>query len=72
MTVKSLEKLSEVPLGVVWPRRGLRMVLDRENGSLPVADTFHSAIIEVTMCHLKFFRAGNGPLIAPNREAVVL
>jgi hypothetical protein len=48
------------------------MVLNREDGSLPVADTFHRAIIEVTMCHLECFRAGNGTLIAPNGEAVVL
>ena len=56
MTVKSLEELSEVPLGVMGARGGLRMVLDGEDGVLPVANPFDRAIIEVKVRHLKRFR----------------
>ena len=72
MTVKSLEELTEVLLGVVWARRSLGMVLHGENRGFPVPDAFDGAIIEVKVGHLKCFRARNAPGIAADREAVVL
>ena len=53
MTVKSLDELLEVPLRVMRPRRGLRMVLNGENRVLPVTYSFNRPIIEVEMCDLK-------------------
>jgi hypothetical protein len=53
LTVKRLEELPEVLLRVVGARRGLRVVLDGEDGVLPVADSFYGAIIEVNVCDLK-------------------
>ena len=55
LTVKSLDEFREVPLGIVRPRRGLRMVLDGEHRQFPVPHTFDGVIIEVTVCHLKCF-----------------
>lgn len=53
MSVKSLEELGEVRPRVMGAWGGLRMVLHGEYGELPVPDTFHRAIIEVKVCHLK-------------------
>ena len=72
MTVKSLEELTEVLLGVVWPRGGLRMILDGENGVLLVSNTFYGAIIEVKVRHLERFRTWYTARIPPNRESMVL
>src|SRR3970282_1051715 len=40
------EPLEEV-VGVVRPRRGLRVVLDGEDGQLPVAHALRGAVVEV-------------------------
>ena len=53
LTVKSLEELTEVPLRVMWPRRGLRMVLDGENRGIPVTYPFDRPIVEVKVRDLK-------------------
>ena len=72
MCVKSLEELFEVPLGVVWPRRSLRVVLHRENRVLPVLHPFDGAVVEVNVGDLKRFGTWYGPGVAAYREAVVL
>jgi hypothetical protein len=53
LTVKSLEELLEVSLGVVWARRSLRMVLDGENRGFPVPDHFDRPVVEVEVSDLK-------------------
>jgi hypothetical protein len=62
----------EVTLGVVGSRRGLRVVLDRENGRFAMPNPFYGAIIEVEVRHLKSIGTGYAPGIALNREPVVL
>ena len=72
MTVKSLQELPKVPLRVMRARRGLRMVLHRDDGVLAVPHAFHGAVIEVEMGDLKLLRTRNRGCVAPNREPVVL
>ena len=72
MTVKSLEELLEVALGVVRPGRGLRMVLDGENRVLAVPHAFDRAVIEVKMGHLERVRAGHATGVALHRKPMVL
>src|SRR6266511_3764986 len=54
------------------PRRGLRMVLDRENRVLPVPDPFDGPIVEVKVGDFKRLRTGNATRIAVHRESMVL
>jgi len=54
LTVKTLDELTEVSSRIVGARRGLWMVLDRENGELSVPNAFDGAIIEVKVRDLKF------------------
>ena len=72
LRVKSLEKLLEVPLGVMRPGRGLGVVLDSKNGVFLVSDAFHGAVIEVTVRDFEPFCARNVTSFAPDREPVVL
>src|SRR5437879_4136617 len=72
LTVKSLEELLEVLLGVVRARRCLRMVLDGDDRVLAVPDPFHGAVIEVEVRDLQRLRSGNAAGVALNREPVVL
>ena len=72
MTVKSLEELLEMALGVMGARRGLRMVLNGKDRFVLVLDPFYGAIIEVTMRHLKLISTRNDTALPPNREPVVL
>ena len=72
MCVKSLEELFEVPLGVVWARRGFRVVLHRENRVLPVLHSFDGAVVEVKVGDLKRFGTGHAAAVAAHRETMVL
>lgn len=72
MSVKGLEELLEVRLRIMRAGRSLGVVLDRENGILPVAYPFHRAVIEVEVSDLKPLGTRHAAGIAPHRETVVL
>jgi hypothetical protein len=72
LTVKSLEELAEVLLGVVGAGRRLGMVLDGENRGFSVSDAFYGAVIEVKVRDLKCLRTWDTAGIAPDGESVVL
>jgi len=70
--VKSLEELLKMSLGVMGSRRGLRVVLDRENRVFPVLYALDGLVVEVQVCHFECFCARNAARFPPNRESVVL
>jgi len=72
LCVKSLEELFEVPLGVVRSRRGLGMILHRENRVFPMPHPFDGAVVEVKVRDLKRLGTGDAAGIALDREPVVL
>jgi len=72
LSVKSLEELAEVALGVMWARRRLRMVLNGENRVLPMPDSFYGTIIEVKVGDLKRLRTGYTRRVPLDRKSVVL
>ena len=72
MTVKSLEELSEVLLSVVWAGRTLGMVLDGENGVLPMPHSFDRTVIEVKVRDLKRLRTRDACGVSLDGESVVL
>jgi hypothetical protein len=72
LTVKSLEELPKVALGIVRPRRGLRVVLDGENPILSVPHAFDSAVIEVKVGDLERGGAGNAAGVSLDGESMVL
>ena len=62
----------EVPLSVMGPRGGLRVVLHGEYWSISVPDAFHGAVIEVEMRHLQSVGPRNAAGVALHREPMVL
>ena len=72
MSVKGLEELTEMALGVMRARRGFRMVLHGKDGVLPVPYTFDRMIIEVKVRDLKRLRTRHPRRIALDRKSVVL
>jgi hypothetical protein len=72
LSVKGLEELSEVPLCVVRARGGLGVVLDGENGALPMPHSFDRTVIEVKVRDLKRLRTRDACGVSLDGESVVL
>ena len=53
-------------------RRGFRVVLDGKDRKCFVPNAFHRSVIEIDVSDLQIARAGDGALLALNRESVVL
>jgi hypothetical protein len=72
LCVKSLEKLFEVALSVVWSRRRLGMVLHGKDRVFPMPDALDGVVVQVKVCDLEGLSARNARGVAADREAVIL
>ena len=53
-------------------RRGLRVVLHRKKGKLPMANTLDCTVVQIQVGHLKRRRSRHAAFISNYREAMVL
>src|SRR5437868_1625390 len=67
-----LEEFVERRSGVVWTGRGLRMVLNREDGFLAMTQSLNCSVVEIHMRDFELGRAGNFCFASFDRETVVL
>src|SRR5512143_2643485 len=67
----ALHEARKEPAGVVRPRRGFRMILDREDRQLAMSQSLDGPVVEVDVRHLERRRSGDSLLRSGDGEAVV-
>jgi len=72
LSVKGLEELTKVALGVMGPGGRLRMILHGKDGVFAVPDPFHGAVIEVEVGYDEPGGVGHPGRVPPHREPMVL
>ena len=70
--VEPTQEFLEVRVGIVGPRRGLRMVLYCEHRKFFVANAFHRSVVQIYVGNLQPGSARNSPVFTLHREAMVL